>query len=104
MENKIIYRFTLIEEIRIKLPNEKYEEWLTEIICTKNSSSRVKLVLSSVDRYANIWALTHNFKQMELIDLADGITEYEFGRYLLRIMDGNHIDEQWFKNAEVKEI
>ncbi|MEO0899015.1 MAG: hypothetical protein AAFY71_21565 [Bacteroidota bacterium] len=104
MENKIIYRFTLIEEIRIKLPNEKCEEWLTEITCTKNSGSRVKLVLSSVDRYANIWALTHNFKQMELIDLADGITEYEFGRYLLRIMDGNHIGEQWFKNAEVKEI
>lgn len=104
MKNKTIYRFTSIEEIHIKLPIENREEWFTEIICTEIFGSRIKLLLSSVDRYANIWALTHDFEEMELVDLFEGTTKYEFGRFLLSIKSDGYVHEQWFKDASVTKL
>jgi len=91
--------FTSIEQIRIVLPHGQQDYWLTEVNCTNASGQFVKLSLSSVDRYVNIWGLTHDFHKMELFDLFDGKTQYEFGRFLLKIFNGNHVDEQWLMEA-----
>ena len=104
MKNETLTTFTSIEEIRVLLPNSSREEWLTEIICTSKSGIRVKLVLTAVDSYANIWALTHDFEEMELVDFSVGITEYEFGRFQLRIRNAGHVDDQWFMDATVTEL
>lgn len=41
---------------------------------------------------------------MELSDLFDGSTKYEFGRFKLHIKSNAHVDEQWFKNTDIEEI
>ena len=104
MKNQPVGLFTSIEEIRVLLPNPSRKEWLTEVICTNSAGLRGKLLLSSVDRYANIWALTHDIEKMELTDLFDGITKYEFGRFHLSIKSGEYTDEQWFLDAKFIEI
>lgn len=104
MKTQVIDIFTLIKEINIQLPNAKQPDWLTHITCANSAGLHVKVSLSSVDRYANIWTLCNNFEEMELIDLYDGRTKYEFGRFKLRIKYEGHYYEQWFKHAHIQEV
>ena len=104
MDIKIIDKFKEVEEIKIELPNSRKSDWQTDIICKNSLGLRVKLVLISVESYANIWALTHEFDEMDLIDHFDGTTKYEYGRFQLRIKNGDNIDEQWFKVARIEKI
>jgi|GEM_PF-5938193 len=99
--NSLVSEIISILEVKIKPPPSDQQIWHSEILGQLQDCSRILIKLTSLERYVNVWALTHEFQKMELIDGADGITDYEFGRFELRILSGEEWHQQWVRDVQV---